>query len=451
MELFKPLIRFFRLSHSDKEIITNDINLENIRRLLYLLLVAIPGTAAHIVIFGLKLGETTGVEHQWQLLIMISHSVLFISFTIISVLLYFFSFKPGKYNKLAIFSFNFIIFLLLIGGTVIASIDQLVTSAITPYLVTCLITGLIFLIRPLYSFFFYFFSYIILFYAIALVQTNPDILISNQVNGITATIIGMCLSFILWRGNMIRIKQRKMIEFQNFELKLRNSEKDKFFSIVAHDLKNPLSGIMRISEMMIEDSQECNKNEIEDNFRLINSTAESTYKLLENLLEWSMSQTGLMKYKPQNIDLAQLIKDKINDFSAAAKSKNISLKYFESTEFTVFADLNMLNTILRNLIANAIKYTGTDGTIEICSIQNAGFAEISVVDNGVGMEEDLISQLFQLTGGTSRKGTANEIGTGLGLVLCNELIKKQGGRIWAKSEPGKGSTFSFLIPLVGYC
>lgn len=451
MELFKPLIRFFRISYADKEILKNDINLDNVRRLFYLLLIAIPGTAAHVVLFGLKLGDTTGVEHQWRLWIMISHSVLFISFSIISVLLYFFSFKPGRYNKLAIFSFNYVIFLLLIGGAVITSVDQLVTSAITPYLVTCLVTGLIFLIRPLYSLIFFFFSYIILFFTIALVQTDPEVLISNQVNGLTVTIISMCLSFILWQGNMTRIKQRKLIEFQNVELKLRNAEKDKFFSIVAHDLKNPLSGIMGVSEMMINDLSDCGKVEIEDNLRLINSTAESTYKLLENLLEWSMSQTGLMKYKPQNIELAQLIKDKISDFTAAAKSKNISLRYIEPIELTVFADLNMLNTIFRNLIANAIKYTGTEGIIEICTVPNAGFAEISVIDNGVGMDEYMIEQLFRLTGGTSRNGTANEKGTGLGLVLCNELIKKQGGRIWVESETGKGSTFTFLIPLVGYC
>lgn len=450
MGFFNSTFRFFHLSNSEKEIIRTDINLENIRRLFYLLIVAIPGTAAHVVLFGLKLGGTAGIEHQWRLLIIISHSVLFISFTIISIFLYFFSYKPGRYNKLAIFSFNYIIFLLLTGGTALATIDQLVTTAITPYLVTCLITGLIFLVRPLVSIVFYIISYLIFFNIIGLFQTNPDVLISNQVNGITATIIGLCLSFILWRGNMTRIKQHKLIEKQNAELKQQNTEKDKFFSIIAHDLKNPLSGIMVISEIMLEDIENADQKELEENLKMINNTAKGTYKLLENLLEWSMSQTGMMKYTPQKIDLSQLINEKIGEFAAMAKSKSISLNFVDSYNYFVFADLNMLNTIFRNLITNSIKYTNTSGTIKIKTIQNDGFAEISVTDNGIGMDKNTVTQLFLLTKGVSKTGTANEKGTGLGLVLCNDLIKKQGGKIWAESEIGKGSIFTFSIPLYGY-
>jgi signal transduction histidine kinase len=247
VQLFGQLINFFKLSPEEKEINRTVIGLENIRRVLYLTLVAIPTSAMYFVIFMLKAGTSTGVTHQWRATISICHAVIFVSFSVISILLYFYSYKPARSSTIAKICVDMTILILLLGGAVISAADQLVTNNITPFLLTCLITGLILLIPPLFALFFFIASYIIFYFAISLTQTNNVILISNQINGISAMAIGLCLSFILWRGYLIRIKQSRLIEKQNLELKhaleMVNSQKDDVeqLSRIGRDITSSLS------------------------------------------------------------------------------------------------------------------------------------------------------------------------------------------------------------------
>ena len=236
------------------------------------------------------------------------------------------------------------------------------------------------------------------------------------------------------------------------ERKLResNKTKDKFFSIIAHDLKSPFNAILGFSEILLEKHKKYDDEKREEMISYINSSALRAFKLLENLLTWSHSQSNGINYSPENFHLKILLFETISDLQAQADKKNIQILDTISENELIYADKNMLATILRNLISNAIKFTSNSGTIIISSEKQkaTNFLEISVEDTGVGIPKDRIDNLFRIDKNTSTQGTENEIGTGLGLILCKEFVEKYNGKIWVESEEGKGSTFLFTIPNV---
>ena len=209
----------FRLSPEDKELTRTVIDLENIRRVFYLSLLAIPTSASYFIFFFVKSAGETGVTYQWRHAIWICHAILLVSFVIINLVIYFFAYKPGKNSRLALVCIHFTAVILLLEGVALAAADQLVTDNITAYLITCLITGLVLLTPPRFALLYYLISFTVFYFAISLTQKNPAILISNQINGITAAALGLCLSIILWRGYLIRVRQSRVIEKQNSELK----------------------------------------------------------------------------------------------------------------------------------------------------------------------------------------------------------------------------------------
>ncbi len=234
-----------------------------------------------------------------------------------------------------------------------------------------------------------------------------------------------------------------------------NATKDKFFSIIAHDLKNPLGSFKELTKMLHDDYTEFSEEDRVETLRILKESAFSTYSLLENLLEWSRSQRGKIKYNPIDIKLSILVNDLIDYFRVSLKKKNLSISINIPLDYVVYFDTNMLNTILRNLISNAIKFTNRGGNIEIgiSNIGNIGhFSEFSnveviyVKDNGIGMSEDILGKLFRLDENISSLGTNEEHGTGLGLILCKEFLDKNGGKILVESELQKGSTFIILLP-----
>jgi len=227
----------------------------------------------------------------------------------------------------------------------------------------------------------------------------------------------------------------------------QNAVKDKFFSIIAHDLKNPMNNIMGFSDLLALKLGENNPEETAYISKAIKQSVSQTNDLLENLLEWALSQTGRLRYDPGKIDLHNFFTDETDYFIPFATSKQLSMHIEGSRDIHVRADRNMLKTILRNLVTNAIKYSQPGGSINIEAKQLSGFAEISVVDTGIGIHEDAMKKLFNLDERLTTRGTHDEKGSGLGLVLCKEFVEKNGGRIFAKSEPGKGSTFTFTLPL----
>lgn len=247
------------------------------------------------------------------------------------------------------------------------------------------------------------------------------------------------------------ITDRKHVEEQlkeyAGELKELNATKDKFFSIIAHDLKGPFNAILGFSELLSESYNDFDDEEKKKFIHNIKIASDSTFKLLENLLDWSRLQTGKIHPSPEMIDLSLLSMENISVLKSMADSKKIKL--FSSIQYNTkaYADTNMVRTVLRNLVSNAIKFTRTGGEVKIMVVENNNMAELCISDNGIGIAEDRKDSLFNIDEKLSTSGTANETGTGLGLLLCKEMVERQGGHIWVESEEGKGSRFYFTLPL----
>jgi two-component system, sensor histidine kinase and response regulator len=226
-----------------------------------------------------------------------------------------------------------------------------------------------------------------------------------------------------------------------------NSTKDKLFSIIAHDLRSPFNVILGFSNLLLNDSETMNAAEKEEYLKNINTAAKHTLNLLDNLLAWAKSQSGKNPYNPEKNGLKQLIDETMLVSKSIAKIKNINIVHHEGDDVEVLADVNMLKTVIRNLISNAIKFTHQNGQVSVCVVQNHDVAEVTISDNGVGMSEEIRNKLFRIETGFTTKGTDDEKGSGLGLVLCKEFVEMHGGKIWVNSEPGKGSDFTFSIPV----
>ncbi|MCL5029385.1 MAG: PAS domain S-box protein [Bacteroidetes bacterium] len=228
-------------------------------------------------------------------------------------------------------------------------------------------------------------------------------------------------------------------------LKELNTSKDKLFSIIAHDLKSPFQPLIGLSEILIEEYDSITKEERDRFIRELNNTIKNQYKLVENLLDWSRIQTGRMEFLPEKINLAESVESNISLLNQNALAKNIELVNLVQNDFFVFADLNMLQSVIQNLISNAIKFTNPDGKVTISSEEKNSHIEISVSDTGVGMSNDVLNNIFRIDKHHSTLGTAQEKGTGLGLIICKELVEKNQGIIWIESEIKKGSKFTFTL------
>lgn len=246
--------------------------------------------------------------------------------------------------------------------------------------------------------------------------------------------------------NTYRTTLMNELRQKNLELAHLNATKDKFFSIISHDLRGPCGTILGLSALLSEELETFSDKEIADYIRNINSAAKNTYALLDNLLIWSRSQSGDIKLNKQNVNLRNLVEEAVAIVSQSAVNKKISIENAVKAEVIVFADKNTLNTVVRNLISNSVKYTNEKGSVNISSVQKNGSVEIMVSDTGIGMSKETLKSLFNSAESVSSPGTANESGTGLGLILCKEFIEQNGGSIWAESKPGKGSTFYFRLP-----
>ncbi len=241
--------------------------------------------------------------------------------------------------------------------------------------------------------------------------------------------------------------QEDAIKKQNEELHLINAEKDKFFSIIAHDLRSPFQGFIGLSKKMSEDYSSYSINELIRMNDSLHKSALNLYKLLENLLEWTIISRGKMEYKLERINVSAVINSSIEPYHQIANQKEIEIVKDCPFELFIYSDFNLVGTIIRNLVSNAVKFTNRGGRILITA-KEKGFdkVEISVADTGIGIPDDIIPKLFKIDERVNKEGTEGEPGTGLGLVLCTELLKKQKSKITIESEVGKGSTFSFILP-----
>ncbi|MDA3815830.1 MAG: PAS domain-containing sensor histidine kinase [Prolixibacteraceae bacterium] len=259
-------------------------------------------------------------------------------------------------------------------------------------------------------------------------------------------------NFLLNEKNLLLEERQQQIEKQaekltlaNGQLSLLNATKDRFFSIIAHDLRNPFNNILGFTEILNDNDTNINDEEKKEITKQLFLSASNTYELLENLLEWSRTQSNRITFKSQQVDLENICQEVID--SLIYNSKNIKIKYLPTEKIELVVDSNMFKTILRNIISNAIKFSHKNGLINIDALKNSEKVTITISDNGIGIEKENLSKLFDLTQKLSTIGTAQEKGTGLGLIICKEFVEKHGGEIWVESEVGNGSDFKFTIPL----
>jgi signal transduction histidine kinase len=238
----------------------------------------------------------------------------------------------------------------------------------------------------------------------------------------------------------------KAIRDNEERLKDLNATKDKFFSIIAHDLKTPFTSIIGFIELLIEKIQKKDNDEVEEYARIIQKSSWKAMELLTNLYEWSRLQTGKMEYKPVEIDLVETINEVIDHVNDSAWQKSIEISKDFPESLKIIADKPMISTVLRNLLSNSIKFTNTGGFINVSVVKRENELMVSVKDNGVGISEQALENLFRIDVSHSTSGTKGEEGTGLGLLLCKEFILKHNGNIWVESEIGRGSEFLFTLP-----
>ncbi len=242
-------------------------------------------------------------------------------------------------------------------------------------------------------------------------------------------------------------RHRTIDELKQSEAKLRkmNGAKDKFFSIIAHDLRNPFQGLIAGSHLLLKYHDVFEREKIRELIAGIYRTSNQSYELLENLLDWSKNQNGDVQCQPSQFNLNAIVSKNVNLIMESARLKGVDIVNEVDSGILVYADKHMIQTVSRNLLTNAVKFTGQGGTIRISSNNCDDGIKITVSDAGVGIREEDKAKLFSIGETEIRSGTADEKGSGLGLNLCKDFVELNGGRIWVESEPGKGSSFHFTL------
>ena len=254
-------------------------------------------------------------------------------------------------------------------------------------------------------------------------------------------------TFGIFRDITDRKQAEEKIKHKNEQLIQANAEKDKFFSIISHDLRGPFNGFLGLSKLLAEDLQRFTPEDIKKIAGSMRDSATNMFSLLENLLEWSRLQRGITSFKPESFLLMPMIDDIMHTVMDSANKKEIEISYEIQADLEVFADEYMLASTIRNLASNAVKFTLKGGKVTIAAKSVPGHSvEISIRDTGIGMNHEMVHDLFRLDVQTNRRGTENEPSSGLGLLLCKDFVEKHGGKLWVESEEGKGSVFYFTIP-----
>ena len=241
-------------------------------------------------------------------------------------------------------------------------------------------------------------------------------------------------------------QQNQILKAQSQELQKLNADKDRFITILAHDLKSPFNTILGFLSLLTKNVRKYDADKIDEQLSYIQGVAQNTFKLLEDILTWVRSNAGKLPFAPQQVNLTTLCQSVIENLQLQAHSKNITIDQVATADQLIFADKDMIHTVLRNLVSNAIKYTKSGGGITISAQQDNDNTTITVSDNGVGMTEQQIKKLFDISEKISTEGTDNEPGTGFGLMLCKDFVERHGGKIWVNSEVGKGSDIIFTLP-----
>jgi len=449
---FKDFLQYYLWFPDDQ--IKESIRKSNIQRLLWLAVLAIPVNIYHVLTFLPRISSENPSVVSWGEGIIFCHSASIVFFLIIGLIAFTQLRKKVINQKLVSLTIMLTFLFIVLMGAIIVSVDQLVTDAISPYLILSMIMALVFRVPPLQILPIYILSFVIFFIGIQIFQLDQDILLSNRVNGITIVSLAFLVSVIYWKNTITRFLQNRIIEKQKSELNEKliqlqqlNDAKDKLFSIIAHDLISPFNVITGMTGLLKNNFDSFEKEEVVNYIGNVNESSQKAYDLLVDLLSWARVQTGAMISKPTVFDINSVIYNVISILKQSATTKNLKLRYDNENSVLVFADIDMIKTVIRNLISNAIKYSFPESEIVITASQEDSKYRIAVKDSGVGISEENINAIFSTQSKMSTPGTHDEKGVGLGLTLCRDFLEKQGSKLEILSTPEKGSTFSFLLPL----
>jgi signal transduction histidine kinase len=443
----------------DKSKILERVYDQNINLLFYVSIVTIPVAIGHVLFFYFKFLNPEPIVNQWRMGIIYSHlSVLIVSMLIGAIALMYRKTGSPKMQIGSILIQLFYIFILLIG-VVIVTIDQLVTPSITPFLLVCSILAIVFIVNPLKSFLFFLAGYALFYFALAITQENPEILLSNRLNGLSIVAFGFLLSLMIWKNTIQKFRQSIIIENQGEYLSQKNMElveqsdelknalltKDKLFSVIGHDLKSPLAAINGLVGLLEESLRKEDNDKTQRIASAVKSASGQTMELLDSLMEWSRFQSQGKGLNIENISIDKLVNECLSLIEANAANKEIDI-ITQLDAKNILADSNLIKTVIRNLLANAVKFSYKNSTVQIIVKDKGDSFYFAVKDEGIGLDDNQKHTIFLGDSKNVRKGTLDEKGTGLGLVICRDFIKMHGGKIGVESNLGKGSIFWFSIP-----
>ncbi len=464
MNIYRELIDiinkiFFQKYDSD---LNAHILEKNLRVSKFLLPIIALIALAHILVFSNHINDYSGIELYWRKSLILNHTIFGIIALAFSVYQYLAS-HHLQHLKSTLNITSHLIYIIGLGATIsFALIDQMITFAVTPYLIALIFIPLIIIMDIRFAIFYIALAHIVFLVLYPHYQSNPDFILNRSVNSSSAAILSIIIAFVNWSKNVSEFNYKKKINEQQLELNKRNSEllnmnknltdinseKNKFFSIVAHDLRAPIGNYKTLIDELINYYEDMNEVERFEIIQQIKKSSVNTYNLLEDLLEWAKSQMSDSSFDKIEHDIVELTKAciKINETNLSNKSINLTFNYPDSSLLLHF-DYNLIKSAILNLISNAVKFSNLGCNIEINIIKTNNDALISVKDNGIGMTQEQIETLFILSKKISQVGTKGELGSGLGLILVKGIVDKHNGKIWINSEINKGTTFTFSLPL----
>lgn len=422
------------------------ISNQNCNRLLLMSVIVFVLHSSHIFTFHFGTIETVDSNAiEWRNGILNAHWVgLFASlfFFVISWVIY----KIKNYDAWYVKVFPLIpMAFYLVFSIWIVTIDQIITTSISPYLLVCVGMGILFLFPPQFSLLIFTINYLIFHYRIPHFVSNTELILSNRVNALSFNLMSFGIQWAFWISTTRNLKQKELIDSQNENLEKDSAFKDKLFSIIGHDLKGPVSGIAAGLEFLQEeDLSDKEKNEL---IFQLKKSANSTYSLLENLLQWSLIQRGIGKSSTEKLHLNEKIEKAVNLLQPSALGKNIEITTSISGSIHILFDEKAFDTLLRNLLSNAIKFTPEGGKITIKIVNNSKAVQVEIKDSGIGMSLEQINKIQTGKINESRYGTAGEKGTGIGLILCREFLNQNNSTMTIDSKIGEGTKITLQIPM----
>lgn len=453
-------LRYFKRPPLDKMIMEDEVSSTNLSRCITITSLFVPITLIIHLYFrygNFKVGpqEITWLNDLFFINMIMGPVCLFLS--LIGFLL---KFTRREYSLLSKLLPHLVFFVFAACGALCSIFGQSLDNAIITFMLACVLNAATILIRPLYAAIYFILIYCFFIYGVTLTQPNQNTVLFNAIDGLCVVAVAFVISWVLWNNNMTRFKQDRLIQSQkqileyqydklsiaNQDLEDTNASKDQFFSILAHDLRGPLNSALALTTFLEEGVFEENTDERNKTYNLLQNSLSNSAKLLENVLLWSTNQAGILNFKPQILDVQETLQSSIEVLKIVAAQKNIEIINKVPGQLLISADVDMIHTVFRNLLSNAIKFTPNFGSVEIHAELLNKAVRISVIDFGVGMNSKTLSNLFRIEKKMPGRGTNNESGTGLGLVLCKDFIEKHEGSIVVESKENEGSKFIITLP-----